>query len=227
MAVVAASRPGEFSAAAAAAAASACQASKSSPDEVPAPADDLGFCKRHCHDPDFDMQLVMQLIEQLGIRARFSLTFAISQKLGATPREVQGAVRVALRALRLMHKCGFQREDIRLIVAHAVCYMQRLIVDNEKEGQAPMDIGEMTHVFSALLYVAHSWVLDETCPLCIWHAHLFTKYCSLRTLSAAVLRLMERLDYRLRVPQAELEERLVALGQDPSGVQCGSTSWSS
>lgn len=179
---------------------------------VPVAVDDFERCKRHCHDPDFDMQLVMRLIELIGIRARFSLTFAITQKLGATPREVEGAVRVALKCLRMLHLCGYHRNDIVLVVAHASSYLSRLMITLEQAGKPPMEIHELTHVFSALLYVAHSYVLDESCPLRVWHKHLFTKYCSVRTLNSAVFRLLEQLGYVLRVHPEELDERLTALG---------------
>ena len=54
-----------------------------------------------------------------------------------------------------------------------------------------MEIHELTHVSCFLLYVAHSYARDETCQIQIWHRHLFTKYCSVRTLNSAVFRLLE------------------------------------
>jgi hypothetical protein len=69
----------------------------------------------------------------------------------------------------------------------------------------------------ALMFIAHSYIQDETCPLWVWHEHIFQKYCdSIKRLNAVVVRLLEIRRYRLRVDRKEMMKRYKFL--------CGSTS---
>eukprot|EP00747_Dinoflagellata_sp_TGD_P169704 gnl/TRDRNA2_/TRDRNA2_199380_c0_seq1.p1 gnl/TRDRNA2_/TRDRNA2_199380_c0~~gnl/TRDRNA2_/TRDRNA2_199380_c0_seq1.p1 ORF type:complete len:250 (+),score=43.78 gnl/TRDRNA2_/TRDRNA2_199380_c0_seq1:76-750(+) len=169
-------------------------------------------CKRHCHDPDFDLNLVTRLIELMGVRARFSLTFALAKRFDATAVEVQRAVKQMLKCLRLLHLCRYSNEEIEVVVAHASKYLRDVLWDMESSGAPTMDIGELAYTFCLLIFIAHSHILDETCPLLVWHKHLFAKYCSMKVLNAAVIRLLERLSFVLRVEPQELKDKLQALG---------------
>eukprot|EP00441_Pelagodinium_beii_P024060 CAMPEP_0197676708 /NCGR_PEP_ID=MMETSP1338-20131121/87247_1 /TAXON_ID=43686 ORGANISM="Pelagodinium beii, Strain RCC1491" /NCGR_SAMPLE_ID=MMETSP1338 /ASSEMBLY_ACC=CAM_ASM_000754 /LENGTH=90 /DNA_ID=CAMNT_0043257427 /DNA_START=505 /DNA_END=773 /DNA_ORIENTATION=+ len=71
-----------------------------------------------------------------------------------------------------------------------------------------MEAGEVGNVLATLLFIAHCFVQDETCPLNVWHKHLFKKYCSLKVLNAAVMRLLELCRYKLRITDADLAKRL-------------------
>merc|ERR1712113_372365 len=70
-----------------------------------------------------------------------------------------------------------------------------------------MDHSEVGNVLVTLMFIAHCYVQDETCPLRVWHQHLFRKYCSLKTLNAAILRLLEIRQYVLRLETKELQRR--------------------
>jgi hypothetical protein len=107
----------------------------------------------------------------------------------------------------MLRACDYSNEDICSVLAHASSYF----VDTyEKCGEA-MDLNEIGNVLALLTFLAHSYVLDETCRLKIWHKYLFTKYCSLGMLSSAVMRLMEIRNYRLRLDDEDLKQRYTAL----------------
>ena len=74
-----------------------------------------------------------------------------------------------------------------------------------------MDPSEVGNVLTTLMFIAHCYVQDETCPLHVWHQHLFRKYCPLRTLNAAVVRLIEIRCYVLRLDSRGLSTRYTAL----------------
>ena len=67
-----------------------------------------------------------------------------------------------------------------------------------------------------LCFTAHSYVLDECCPLKIWHQYLFRKYCDLKTLNDAVIRLLMLLDFKLRVPDRDIRYKFLLEDAVPS-----------
>ncbi|OLP92663.1 hypothetical protein AK812_SmicGene25492 [Symbiodinium microadriaticum] len=70
---------------------------------------------------------------------------------------------------------------------------------------------EAAHVCVLLIYLAHSFLLDETCPLRVWQQHIFKKYCNLKVLDAALYRIFKMRDFRLRITEAEEKEALSVL----------------
>merc|ERR1719387_2214824 len=74
-----------------------------------------------------------------------------------------------------------------------------------------MGPGEVGYVLAIAIFLGHTHVEDETCPLRVWHQRLFQDYCSLRTLSAAVMKLMETRGYTLRIGDKQLRKRHFAL----------------
>lgn len=125
-------------------------------------------------------------------------------------KDIDGAsVKLVLRALRFLHRCDYSTEDICSILAHASAYF----LDAHAlcgRNMAPTEVG---NVLVTLMFIAHSYVQDETCPLDIWHRHLFKNYCSLKTLSAAVVRLLEIRRYILRLGDQDLTDRYTVLTQ--------------
>merc|ERR1719265_2341977 len=119
----------------------------------------------------------------------------------------QGYAKLVLRTLRMLHLCQYPAEDIWIIMAHASAYFETIF---EACGSR-MDKSEATNIFVPLVFVSHSYVEDETCPLKVWHKHLIRNYCSLKTLNAAVLRLLELRGYILRLDDMDLNERLAYL----------------
>jgi len=118
-------------------------------------------------------------------------------------------VKILLRALKLLHLCDYSAEDICSTLAHASHYF---LATYSICGKS-MDPSEVSHILVLLMFLAHVYVQDETCPLKVWHQHLFRKYCPLKTLNAAVIRLMDIRDHVLRVPSSDLSSRYTQLMQ--------------
>jgi len=171
----------------------------------------LGECGSECHDPDFDLRLVTRLVEVLGVKVPGSLAQALGDRFGAKPREVDRAIRLLFRCLRLLHLCGYPRQDIEVLVAQASVYLREVALGMRRDGDYEMGLTETIHVLCVLIYIAHAYCEDHNCPLHIWHKHLFQRYCTLRTLNSAVVGLLERLQFRLRVESGDLEARLTFL----------------
>ena len=100
--------------------------------------------------------------------------------------------------MKLLHLCDFQHEDVCCILAHTSVYFR----STYKACGHQMDSQEGANAVVAQMFIAHSYIQDETCPLRIWHEHIFQKYCSVKTLNEVILRLMEIRAYRLRVDRA-------------------------
>lgn len=114
------------------------------------------------------------------------------------------ACKLLLRVLRFLRLCDYSLEDICTILAHASAYF----LDTYAQCGKQMQAGEIGNVLGTLIFIAHCYVQDETCPLHLWHKHLFWKYCPLKMLNAAVVRLMEIRRFRLRISDADLRKRL-------------------
>ena len=121
---------------------------------------------------------------------------------------IHGAsVKLLFRTLWFLRLCDYSSEDICSILVHASAYF----VDAYALCGSDMDSGEVGNVLATLMFIAHCYVQDETCPLAVWHKHLFRKYCALKTLNAAVIRLMEIRHYKLRLADAEQKDRFERL----------------
>lgn len=122
------------------------------------------------------------------------------------------STKLLLRAIKLQRLCDYSSEDICSILAHASAYF----IDAYSLCGTDMSTNELGNVLATLMFVAHCYVQDETCPLHVWHQHLFRKYCPLRTLNAAIVRLLEIRCYVLRLPTSDLEHRYSRLIQAAS-----------
>jgi len=123
-------------------------------------------------------------------------------------RDIDGdSVKLLLRALKLLHLCDYSSEDLCSFLAHASAYF----VDAFTLCGMHMDACEVGNVLVTLLFIAHCYVQDETCPLHVWHQYLFKKYCPVRTLNAAILRLLEIRQYILRLESQDLATRFAYL----------------
>lgn len=122
--------------------------------------------------------------------------------------DIQGdSIKLLFRTLKFLRLCDYTQEDICSILAHASAYF----TDAWVLCGSQMDASEVGNVLATLTYVAHCYVQDETCPLHIWHQHLFRKYCPLKTLNAAVIRLMQIRRYVLRLTSEDLNYRFGGL----------------
>lgn len=136
-----------------------------------------------------------------------------------SPQQLQDrVVPKAGKAIDMLLCCDVHVEDICSVLAHTSVYWADVA---EAVGEK-WDAGEAANVLVLLMYVAHSYVLDVTCPLRCWHKYLFKRYCNVHTLNAACLRLLQIRGYALRVQPDTLERRyaklLEAAGIVDSGV---------
>eukprot|EP00746_Dinoflagellata_sp_MGD_P076983 gnl/MRDRNA2_/MRDRNA2_30938_c0_seq1.p1 gnl/MRDRNA2_/MRDRNA2_30938_c0~~gnl/MRDRNA2_/MRDRNA2_30938_c0_seq1.p1 ORF type:complete len:243 (+),score=24.55 gnl/MRDRNA2_/MRDRNA2_30938_c0_seq1:637-1365(+) len=113
------------------------------------------------------------------------------------------SVKLLLRSLKFLHLCDYTTEEICSILAHASKYFKATY---DSCGKV-MENGEVGYVLVVLMFIAHSYTQDETCPLAVWHQHLFKRYCPLNVLIAAVFRLMELQQFILRLEAKDLEYR--------------------
>lgn len=117
------------------------------------------------------------------------------------------SIKLLLRAMKLLRLCDYSMEDLCSILAHASAYF----FDAYDLCGAHMDASEVGNVLTTLMFIAHCYVQDETCPLHVWHQHLFRKYCPIRTLNSAIIRLLEIRRYVLRLDSQDLSTRYSAL----------------
>jgi len=119
-------------------------------------------------------------------------------------RDIDGdSVKLLFRTFKFMRLCDYTVEDICSTLAHASSYF----IDAWNLCGNQMDTSEVGNVLATLTFIAHCYVQDETCPLHIWHKHLFRKYCPLKTLNAAVIRLLQIRRYMLRLSNEDLAHR--------------------
>jgi hypothetical protein len=113
--------------------------------------------------------------------------------------------------MALLHRFSFQHEDVCWMLAHtSVCFRSTYNACGHQ-----MDSHELSNAVVAQMFIAHSYIHDETCPLSVWHEHLFQSYCSVKTLNEAILNLLAIRAYSLRVDRKEMMKRYKHL--------CGST----
>jgi hypothetical protein len=96
-----------------------------------------------------------------------------------------------------------------VIVAHATVYLQDCLGQLEAQGDVQgMTLQELSFVACLQMFLAHSWVEDIACSLKNWHKYVFAGYCGVKTLNAALTRLLQINNYKLRVEEAALDARL-------------------
>lgn len=182
-----------------------------SPTELVLASEEL---RQHCHNDfvDFDLRLAMRFVELIVAGANCPVAAKLLKHIhnphSTDGVEAQKALRPILRSFRLLHLCGFQTESIEVIVAHAAVYLQETLAQLHSSGEATMTVQELTFVTCLQLFLAHSWLEDVACSLKNWHKYVFAGYCSIKTLNAALVRLMEIRSYKLRVDDTALEARL-------------------
>ncbi|CAE7418878.1 unnamed protein product [Symbiodinium natans] len=115
--------------------------------------------------------------------------------------------RKVYQSIRLLRACSFCGNDIELTLAYACVYFRRVLPSLiHRVGNT-----EAVHIIVLLIYIAHSFVLDESCPMGEWHKYVFKKYCSVKKMDAALFRILLLLDWRLMVKEEEQAMLLRAL----------------
>jgi len=115
-------------------------------------------------------------------------------------------LKLMLRAVMLMRSCGYHMNDVCLTLAYASMYFNDATTKLKSVGQ-----GEVGYMMVLLMYMAHSYVLDESCPLKHWHKYLCRDYCDIKTLDSAVFELMKMRGFLLRVDDKESQWRVTRL----------------
>jgi hypothetical protein len=143
---------------------------------------------KYAHYPD-DLVLVWRFAHILGSMCPAALQTVRQEHLYTT----------ILKGVRLMHLCDYNYSDVVMTLAHTSIYFTSIF---ESVGHK-MGENEAAMVCVLLMFLAHSFVLDESCPLRYWQKHIFRKYCTLKVLDAALFRLFRMRDYLLRITEEE------------------------
>lgn len=166
---------------------------------------------RHKFVPWDDLRLGHRIQPYCGYAHNADDVYLLSEMLDLVRlQDVDGeTVKLCLRALKFLHLCDYSDQDICSIMSHATAYF----MDAYALCGNHMDSGEVGNVLVSLMFIAHCYVQDETCPLHIWHQHLFRRYCPLRTLNSAIIRLLEIRRFILRLDERELSDRFERLNR--------------
>lgn len=113
-----------------------------------------------------------------------------------------------LQSIRLMHLCQWDYADVVLVLAYAGVYFK----DAFSATGRSMSPAEAANIIALHIHLAHSFLLDLTCPLKFWHQRIFRDYCTLKILDTALFRLLTmRPGYSLRISDEEQRQALVGL----------------
>jgi len=145
--------------------------------------------------------------EDLVLVWRFAALIAEASPAAAHKVRHDLFYKTVLQGVRLMHLCDFHYSDVVVTLAYASMYFQSTFV---AIGHM-MSETEAAHVCTLLIFLAHSFVLDETCPLRCWQRHIFRKYCTLKVLDAALFRLFDLRGFHLQLSKEEERGALSAL----------------
>lgn len=117
----------------------------------------------------------------------------------------EGTASLLLHTIGLLRRCGYSAEEMCAVLAHASVYFEEAAA--ACPGRFRRVQGEAGYILTLLTFLAHCHVLDETCPLRLWHRNLFEGYCTLGLLDKVLMRLLAQRNYRLRVSDDELAAR--------------------
>jgi len=145
--------------------------------------------------------------DDLVLVTRFASRLATVSPAATDKVKHETFYKTVLQGIRLMHQCDFDYSDIVVTMAYASIYFRSTF---QEIGHMMTEV-EAAHVCTLLIFLAHSFVLDETCPLRCWQRHVFRRYCSLKVLDAALFRLFNLRGFRLQLNQNEEEDALQAL----------------
>jgi len=146
---------------------------------------EIGLGRGLAHTP-LDVLLCWKMCEVMGLEDNVPDCFVV----------------MLYRSVKLLHRCGYHTQDIITIASYAVVYT----VSTLAKHLGTMDWKECSNVFGLQLFLAHSYLMDEHCPLKEWHKHIFSPYCTLPVLSAAAMQLMRSRGFMMRVPSNELQQ---------------------
>jgi hypothetical protein len=132
-------------------------------------------------------------------------------QLCGLPQSRLGSIRLLLfHTLVFLRQCGYDGEDILIILASASAYFRSCHTSSSSRSidSEPQDLGNDIVLW---IFLAHSYVMDRTCPLSHWQQRLFGETCSIRALNGRVVKLCAGRGYVLRVEEEFLKDHLRAL----------------
>lgn len=113
---------------------------------------------------------------------------------------------LCLRVVLMLRSCDYAVLDLLCLFAITCCQLpeiwRRLNVT---------DALERTHIGILQVFLAHSWLFDESCPIKEWHAHIFSHYCSFIHLNSALMKLFRLQEFRLFVEPCYLTRLIPSL----------------
>lgn len=176
------------------------------------PADDprfsLGFDVREhlLNMPESRLDL-KELRQRAQLPCDMHLCVRFCENVGISPRSA-AAVSI-MRLVRILHQAAFPHEDVLWILALTLAQVAKV-------GSQILRMSERERVNVCVLqaFIAHSIIEDETCPLHIWHRHLFVGYCDFLTLEDALFKLLVLQDFVL-LPGSDSVRRFALLLCEP------------
>lgn len=135
--------------------------------------------------------------------ARVKVQFA---DLLGLPQDDSGGRELVSRMVRMLLLCGYDAADLNPVFVHALALFDRVLPCLPLHGalMAPL---ERTAIALLTCYLAHAYILDETCPLKYWQSRIYQDYCSLRDLNLAVMKIMRLLECMLHASPEALDAK--------------------
>jgi hypothetical protein len=112
-------------------------------------------------------------------------------------------------SFRLLGRYGFAVDSAELAAAHGTGYLCALNKSLRARGAKEMRMKACSFSFIVSIFLAHVHIEDRAIPMKHWHQYVFEGGVGFEKLNAAVLAILERLSYRLRLPDDEMLWRLV------------------
>jgi hypothetical protein len=109
--------------------------------------------------------------------------------------------------LHMLRRCGYGDEIVATVLALALVHLKTVY---ERLGE--MGSGETVSIAVMQCFIAHSYVVDEPCPLKCWQNYIYANYCSTKVLNQVAYKLLKLLKYSLRAEDEDLAGQFALLG---------------
>eukprot|EP00929_Paragymnodinium_shiwhaense_P022457 TRINITY_DN14349_c0_g1_i1.p1 TRINITY_DN14349_c0_g1~~TRINITY_DN14349_c0_g1_i1.p1 ORF type:complete len:284 (+),score=71.58 TRINITY_DN14349_c0_g1_i1:180-1031(+) len=130
------------------------------------------------------------------------LPMDVTAELACDFDETDKALRkLILLAIRFLVTYGYTANDICCVLVYSCVYFRK--ANAKLKLKTPREAG---YIMVLLMYLAHSYVLDEHCAPKAWHKRLFAEYCDMPQMDKAVVSLMRVLSWKLKVEHGLVEK---------------------
>lgn len=144
----------------------------------------MGLARRQAHC-QMDVLLCWKMCVLMGLEANVPDVFIL----------------MLFRSTKLLHRCGYHTQDIVTLGSYAVVYA----VDVLAQHLGTMDWQEAANMVGLQFFLAHTYLMDEHCPMKTWHKHIFSQYCEMAVLCRAAMQLMRARGWLLRLPESGVQ----------------------